>query len=113
MTARKPFPSLPAAIATYWAEANAGRAASAAACFADDAEVHDEGHTHRGPAAIQTWIEETARKYQPQVEPLRVAETDGRLLVGARVSGGFPGSPVELDFVFTLRAGRIATMTIS
>lgn len=113
MKARKHSPSLPAAITTYWTEANAGHAGPAAACFAPDAEVRDEGHTHRGPDAIHAWIEDTARKYHPQVEPLLAAEADGRLTVAARVSGNFPGSPVELDFVFTLSAGRIAKLEIS
>jgi hypothetical protein len=75
--------------------------------------VHDEGRTHRGPEAIRGWIEDAARKYRPQVEPLRAVETDGRLTVTARVSGDFPGSPVELDFGFTLRDGRIARLEIS
>lgn len=113
MKTGKQIPSLPAAIATYVAEANAGNAGPAAACFATEAEVRDEGRTHRGPEEIRAWIDVAARKYRPQVEPLRAVEADGRLTVTARVSGDFPGSPAELDFVFTLRTGLIETLEIS
>ena len=113
MKARNQPDTLPAAIAAYWAAANAGQAAAAAACFASDAEVHDEGRTHRGRKEIQAWVGETTRKYQPQVEPVRVRATDAGWAVAARVTGNFPGSPVELDFTFTLAGDGIAKLEIA
>lgn len=103
---------LPEAVAAYWKAANARSIAAASSCFASDGVVHDEGQTHRGLAAIRTWIEDTTRKYHPIVEALRSEEKEGRHLVTARVSGTFPGSPVELDFVFTVRNGKIARLEI-
>lgn len=113
MKARNQSDSLPAAIAAYWTAANAGQAVPAAACFTPDAEVHDEGGTHRGRNEIQAWIEETTRKYQAQVEPLRVQAAGAVWTVAARVSGNFPGSPVELDFTFALADDHIAKLEIA
>lgn len=103
---------LPAPVAAYWAAANAGDGATAAACFAADATVADEGKTHVGTEAIVGWVEQTTRASRPVVEPLRCAAEAGRFLVTARVSGSFPGSPVELDFEFTLAGGKIAKLEI-
>jgi SnoaL-like domain len=102
---------LPDVIATYWAAANAGRIEEASACFSRDAAVHDEGQCHQGTSAIRTWIEETTRQYHPIVEPLRSEEKAGRHFV-TRVSGTFPGSPVELDYVFTLRDQQVVNLEI-
>jgi SnoaL-like protein len=112
MKARTHFTDLPRVIATYWATANARRIEEASACFSRDAAVHDEGQCHQGTSAIRTWIEETTRKYNPFVEPLRSEEKAGRHFVTARVSGTFPGSPVELDYVFTLRNQHIVNLEI-
>ncbi len=112
MKAREHSPKLPEAIAAYWAAANAGRSEAAAACFFPDALVHDEGQRHRGTAAIRAWIEATTQQYQPVVEPLGTKMTSGRHLVTARVSGRFPGSPVELDYEFTLQDGKIRALEI-
>lgn len=61
------------------------------ALFAPDAEVHDEGRTHRGRAAIRAW--------RAGVPPVRHEVTDAErtaegLVVTATISGDFPGSPV-------------------
>lgn len=103
---------LPAPIAAYWTAANAGLGAAAAACFAPEAVVRDESHVYRGRAAIAAWIEETTRKYQSVVEPLRCATEAGRHGVIGKVSGSFPGSPVELEFEFTVADGKIVQLEI-
>lgn len=103
---------LPAPVAAYWTAANAGDSAAAAACFAPDATVQDEGHTRRGADAIAGWIEQTTQAAHPVVEPLRHTTEAGRLLVTGKVSGSFPGSPVELDFAFTLANGKISKLEI-
>lgn len=112
MKTSAPAPELPAVIATYWAEANAGQCAAAAACFAPDAVVRDEGQSYTGPAEILGWIEQTTKKYQPKVEPLAVRTESGRQIVTTRVSGTFPGSPIELDYEFTLQKGKILSLAV-
>jgi hypothetical protein len=99
-------------IQCYFAAANARRTDDACDCFSPDAHVHDENHDHHGTAAIRAWIEETGRKYQPQVEILRTEETGDSVTVTGLVSGDFPGSPVELDYSFTLANGTISRLSI-
>jgi ketosteroid isomerase-like protein len=101
---------LPTAIAAYIAASNAHDAA--AACFADDAVVWDEGRERQGNAAIRGWMEEVSEKYRPAVEVIDVAETDDKTIVTGRVSGNFPGSPVELRYAFTLAGEKIARLEI-
>ncbi len=74
--------------------------------------VEDEGGTHSGHEAIRCWVRETTEKYQPQVEVLWVEEEDGVVGVTGQVSGNFPGSPVELDYQFTLAGGLISHLSI-
>lgn len=81
-------------------------------CFAEDARVYDEAEDHVGRAAIRAWIEETTQKYDQHLTVLGSRERDGNEVVTARVEGSFPGSPIELDFVFTLREGMIAALKV-
>lgn len=100
-------------IARYIAGANAQLVDAVTACFAEDAVVHDEGKSRHGIDAIRKWAEEVSKKYRPIVEVIHVAELDGRTILSGRVSGNFPGSPVELRYVFTLDMEKIARLEIS
>jgi ketosteroid isomerase-like protein len=105
-------PALADAVARYFDAANRFDAESAAACFAPDATVHDEGQTHLGTTAIRNWVAHTGEKYQPQTTVLQSREEGDQRTVRVRVTGQFPGSPAELEFVFVLREGKIAQLTI-
>jgi SnoaL-like domain len=83
-----------------------------AECFASDATVRDEGRTREGLADIAAWRRETTDKYHHSVEPVAVAERDGKIIVATKVSGDFPGSPITLDFVFQLEHGKISSLEI-
>ena len=61
--------------------------------------MSDEGQTIRGLRASQAWRLETAKK-------------DGKTVVSTKLTGDFPGSPITLDFVFTLEGGKIAALEI-
>jgi ketosteroid isomerase-like protein len=105
-------PHLPDAIAGYIASANAHDTQAVAAWFTPDAVVKDEGQDRRGLAAITAWKEEVTRKYRPLTQPLGAETTGEKTVVRARVSGDFPGSPVELRYAFTLHGGKIARLEI-
>jgi hypothetical protein len=105
--------ALPGPVAAYVAGANAQDIRAVTACFDEDAVVRDEGHTRQGIAAIREWAQEVSEKYRPNVEALSVAEADGRTIVTGRVSGNFPGSPIELRYHFTLDGEKIARLEIS
>jgi hypothetical protein len=104
--------ALPKPIAAYIAGSNEHNADDAALPFTDDAVVRDEGHDHKGIAAIRAWKAQTVKKYQPIVEVLDVEEKDRRTIVRGKVSGNFPGSPVELRYAFTLAGDKIARLEI-
>lgn len=97
---------------TYIDAENRGDAEGLAQCFADDAIVRDEGRTIEGLAVIKQWKAETRKKYQHTIEPLASAQKDGKTIVTNRLTGNFPGSPIELEFVFTLDGRKIASLEI-
>ncbi len=103
---------LPKSIADYIAGSNAHDPDACAACFAADAIVIDEGRERKGLADIRAWKEEVTRKYRATVQVIAVAKTDGKTIVTGRVSGNFPGSPVDLRYAFTLRGDKIARLEI-
>jgi hypothetical protein len=83
-----------------------------ALCFASDARVHDEGQDYHGLDAIMAWKREADRKYQFILEPLDASVTDETVKLRARLTGNFPGSPVELDHTFTLVNNKITSLDI-
>jgi ketosteroid isomerase-like protein len=83
------------------------------ACFSDDAVVADEGRTRRGHDEIREWREGTKAEYQYTAEVLRTERSDGdRYLITTKLTGTFPGSPLELTYVFTLRGDLIHMLDI-
>jgi SnoaL-like protein len=104
--------NLPKPIALYIAAENSGDANLFDQCLAENAVVRDEGETHEGLAAIKRWKAETKRKYQHTVFPLTLVEKEGKIVVTNRLTGNFPGSPIELEFVFTLGSDKIVSLEI-
>jgi len=103
--------NLPKPIAAYFT-ADKGDGEAVSRCFAEDAVVKDEGHTHRGRAAIKAWKVDASAKYQYTCEPLACEENDGKTVVTCHLVGNFPGSPVDLRFFFKLEGDRIASLEI-
>ncbi|WP_223480058.1 MULTISPECIES: nuclear transport factor 2 family protein [unclassified Pseudomonas] len=109
-----PASALAPAIAAYIAAANARDTSTVASFFAEDANVFDEGQHRIGTQAIAQWMQDTARRYQPKVEVLDVQLRTGKVLVHNLISGTFPGSPLELRYMFRLNEqGKIARLDIS
>lgn len=112
MKNRRVTPKLPAPITIYIAAENRGDTEALAQCFAEDAVVRDEGQTIEGLAAIKQWKAQTKKKYQHTIEPLASVQKDGRIIVTNRLTGNFPGSPIELEFAFTLDGNKITSLDI-
>lgn len=70
----------------------------------------DEGGTYRGRDAIRAWSEETEGKYKYTTEALDASVTGDTVRVRAKITGSFPGSPVELDYFFILANDKIASL---
>jgi SnoaL-like protein len=99
-------------IEAYFQASNADDIDGLVACFLPNATVSDEKQTHRGTAGIRAWGMEVRKKYQFLTEILGARETSGGTIVTAKVSGTFPGSPVNLDFKFTLSNDKIRSLDI-
>lgn len=84
-----------------------------AQCFVENATVRDEGHTYQGRAAIRQWKIDSSTKYNYTSVPVAVEEKGGKTIVTGHVAGDFPGSPVDLRYVFTLEADKIASLEIT
>jgi hypothetical protein len=100
-------------VASYVAAANAQDIEAMVATFNENAVVRDEGKERHGIAAVRQWAVEVSNKYHPTVEPLDVAQTEDRTILSGRVSGDFPGSPIDLRYVFTLAGEKIECLEIS
>jgi ketosteroid isomerase-like protein len=103
---------LPTPIAIYIAAENRGDAEALGQCFAEHAIVRDEGQTIEGLAAIKQWKAETKKKYQHTVEPLASAQKGDKIIVTNRLTGNFPGSPIDLRFIFGLDGNKIVSLDI-
>lgn len=104
---------LPDPIARYFAADKRSEPASLAACFTVDGTVIDEGNTYAGREAIQRWLANASTQYTYTVEPFALAQHDGRIVVTARLTGNFPGSPVDLRYRFALEGDLIAAVEIA
>ncbi len=102
---------LPQPVAAYFT-ADRSDSESVAQCFTDNAVVMDEGRTFKGRAAIKQWKEEASAKCQYTSEPFLFERRDGQVIVTSRLTGNFPGSPVNLRFFFILEGDHIELLEI-
>ena|SRR5687767_5281165 len=102
---------LPEPIEAYFAADRRGGPA-VGRCFTNDGTVMDEGKTHTGVAAIEAWKAAASAQYSYVAEPFALEKKDSRYVVTSRVTGDFPGSPVDLRYTFTLERGKVASLEI-
>ncbi|MDB5070268.1 MAG: hypothetical protein JWM87_1379 [Candidatus Eremiobacteraeota bacterium] len=103
---------LPQPITAYFDATSRGDVDAKLATFDENARVTDERQDYAGRAAIRSWIEDTARRYRYTVELRDATTTGARTVVSAELTGDFPGSPVVLDFAFTLAGSKITRLEI-
>ena len=103
--------NLPEPVAAYFA-ADKLDSEAVAQCFTTDAVVKDEGHTYTGLASIKQWKADVSIKLEYTCEPFRSETSDGMTVVTCRLTGNFPGSPVDLRFFFRLERGKVAFLEI-
>jgi len=103
---------LPRVLAEYFAATNAHDVGAMTAAFTEDATVHDEGRDHAGVSAIRTWMEETIEKYDYKVEAIESSRNGSSAVVLVSLRGKFPGSPITLQYAFTLSGERVARLEI-
>lgn len=99
-------------ISEYYAACNGQDFDALVALFALDAMVEDEERIHRGAGEIRLWAERTQEEYGFTLVPLESRQEADRIVVSTKVSGTFPGSPIELNFAFRLAGDKISALTI-
>jgi hypothetical protein len=104
--------TLPDPIAAYLAADTQGPD-DVARCFTPQGVVKDEGQTYIGREAIKAWKAESSTLYTYTTKPFSVELIDGIHVVYCHVAGSFPGSPIDLKFLFRLERGLIANLEIT
>lgn len=103
---------LPKPVAEYLAADKAKDADALSCCFTEDGTVHDEGQDYHGRDSIRQWKHAADAKYRYVLRMLNVQTFGDLVTVRARLTGKFPGSPVELDHIFKLSGDKIASLEI-
>ena len=104
--------NLPPVIQSYISASNAHDVEAIVACFVDDAVVRDENAIQQGRIEIRRWATETIEKYKFQFKPLGTDEREAETILSVEVSGSFPGSPITLDYHFTIAIDKIQALLI-
>jgi len=104
--------NLPEPVAAYF-DADQRDGDAVARCFTPQAVVRDEGQTHQGPEAIKAWKTATSVRYRYTSNPFAAEQKEGWCIVTSRLTGDFPGSPVDLRYRFRLERGKIAHLEIA
>lgn len=105
--------NLPNIIAEYFDADRKRSAAAVSNCFSDGAVVKDEGHTYTGRDDIRQWKADSSTKYTYSVEPFSISTDGDRTVVVSHLAGDFPGSPVDLRYLFVLDGQKIAELEIT
>ena len=103
--------TLPEPIANYFASEH--NPESLAHCFKADAILKDDGHSYEGVETITAFLAAASVKYNATTVPFDIKDDDGCHIVRAKVTGNFPGSPVNLSYRFGLDGGLIDSLEIN
>jgi ketosteroid isomerase-like protein len=103
---------LPRPVAEYLVADEAKDADALSRCFTEDGTVHDEGQDYHGRDSIRRWKQAADAKYRYVLQTVSVQTFGDLVTVRARLTGEFPGSPVELDHIFRLSGDKIASLEI-
>jgi hypothetical protein len=105
------FIDLPKPIAAYFT-ADKGDSEAVVRCFTENAVVKDEKHVYNGVAAIKQWKADSSKKYSYSTEPFASEHKDNKTVITCQLIGNFPGSPVDLRYLFELKGDKIASLEI-
>ncbi|MFL1999517.1 MULTISPECIES: nuclear transport factor 2 family protein [unclassified Microbacterium] len=105
--------TVPSPAVAYLDARDENRHADAAAMFAPDATVIDDGKTYEGIDAITTWIERSSTEYAYTSTRIgqQIAD-ETHPVVRVRLDGNFPGGTVTLRYEFDLRGESISRLVI-
>lgn len=104
---------LPRASEAYFDADRTGNPETIADAFTENGIVREKGETHRGRDAIRMWMADENQQYKYSVEPFLIANEHGKTVVTAHAVGDFPGSPIDLRFIFVLANEKVAELEIT
>ncbi|GGT00174.1 nuclear transport factor 2 family protein [Streptomyces chromofuscus] len=105
--------ALPEVINRYLDAHRAHDTATALSTFHSHATVTDEGKTHRGAPAIETWLTRAAGEYTYTIELTGAQKVDtDHYIATHHLEGNFPGGVVDLRYRFALSDGLIQDLVI-
>jgi hypothetical protein len=104
--------SMPPSLVAYFSAEDSADVEILGRCFTADAVVRDEGQVMRGLDAIKAWKSAARAKYKYRIEPLSASREGATATVLARLTGSFPGSPIEVTYTFGLVDDKIASLEI-
>jgi hypothetical protein len=104
--------NMPEPVAEYLAAEEKKDADALSRCFTEDGTVHDEGQDYHGRDLIRRWKQAADAKYRYVLQTVYVQTFENLVIVRARLTGKFPGSPVELDHIFKLSNDKIVSLEI-
>jgi len=102
---------LPKPVAEYFS-ADRRDASAVAECFTENAVVIDEKQTYSGRQAIRRWKQSASTRYKYTSKPFASEKQGKKIVVSSRLTGDFPGSPVDLRYVFELDGDKIVLLEI-
>lgn len=70
------------------------------------------GQDYHGRGSIRQWKQAADAKYRYVLQTVNVQTLGVLVTVRARLTGDFPGSPVEVDHIFRLSSDKIASLEI-
>ena len=105
---------LPSPISDYFAAKVSDDAEATLSLFTEDATVRDIGEDEvlEGTAQIRDWLNGISAAFKLTTEVKSLEQRDGEPVVRAVVSGDFPGSPYEFEYLFELRGDKISKLDI-
>ena len=103
---------VPEPVAEYLAAEEVKDAHALSRCFTEDGTVHDVGQDYHGRDSIRQWKQAADAKYRYVLQTVNVQKFGDLVTVHARLTGEFPGSPVELDHIFKLSKDKIVSLEI-
>ncbi|MCI4592534.1 nuclear transport factor 2 family protein [Sphingobium sp. BYY-5] len=104
--------ALPDVITNYFDADKSRNADAVSACFTATAVVKDEGQTYSGRDTIRRWKADSSQKYSYTAEPFAITAEGDQTVVTSHLTGDFPGSPVDLRYLFVLDNEKIAQLEI-
>ena len=103
---------IPEPVAAYLAAEETKDLDALSRCFTEDGTVRDEGQDYLGRDAIRQWKQAADAKYRYALQTVNAQTHGDKVTVRARLTGEFPGSPVEIDHIFKLSNDKIASLEI-